>query len=174
MTARLPFTTHPTGCSVVCGGIILLSLISACNEPNPVAPIIAGYVEHVCIANGAFSIQAKLDTGANSSSINAARSQQFDRDGQQWVRINLTNRLSESLQIEAPVKKTIRIRRAGTQKERRLVIDLQLSIGGYSAVTEVSLANRTGQSYQLLIGRKFLADKVLVRSSDKFLLQNRC
>jgi hypothetical protein len=98
----------------------------------------------------------------------------FERNGVQWVQINLTNRLSQSYQIEAPVKKTVRIRRAGTSKVRRLVIDLRVCVGGYSATTEFSLADRSGQSYQVLIGRKFLADRILVKSSDKFLLNNRC
>ena len=143
--------------------------------PNAVAqPVVAGYLEKVWLGNDEIAFQAKLDSGANSSSLNAARSETFKKEGELWVRINLTNRWIQSYQFERPVKKTVRIRRAGTKTERRYVIDLKLCVGGKTAVTEFSLADRTGQSYQVLIGRKFMGGRILIDSSKKFVVSKHC
>lgn len=136
--------------------------------------VIAGYLEKVWIGNGDIAFEAKLDTGANSSSINAARAETFQRNKKTWVRVNLTNRWNQSFQLERPVKKTVRIRRAGARKTRRFIIDLKLCVAGRTAVTEFSLADRTGQSYQVLIGRKFLKERVLVDSGKQFIASKLC
>lgn len=136
--------------------------------------IVAGYLEKVWLGNNEIAFQAKLDTGANSSSLNAAKSEVFERDGQKWVRIDLTNRWNQSYQFERRVKKTVLIRRAGTKKQRRFIIDLKLCVGGRTMITEFSLADRTGQSYQVLVGRKFLRDQILVDAGKKFLVSRRC
>jgi len=138
------------------------------------ADVVAGYLEKVWLGDGDIAFEAKLDTGAKSSSLNAARAETFQRNKKTWVRINLTNRWNQSYQLERPVKKTVRIRRAGAPKTRRFIIDLKLCVGGHTAVTEVSLADRTGQSYQLLIGRKFLAGRILVDSGQQFIVSKLC
>ncbi len=136
--------------------------------------IVAGYLEKVWLGDNAIAFEAKLDTGANTSSINAARSETFQRNNKTWVRINLTNRWNQSYQFEVPVKKTLRIRRAGARKTRRFVVDLKLCVGGRSAVTEFSLADRTGQSYQILVGRRFLRGRLLVDSGKQFIVSKLC
>lgn len=136
--------------------------------------IVAGYVEKVWLGDNAIAFEAKLDTGANSSSLNAVRSETFQRNDKTWIRINLTNRWNQSYQFEVPVKKTVRIRRAGARKTRRFIVDLKLCLGGRTAVTEFSLADRSGQSYQVLVGRKFLKGRVLVDAGRQFVVSKLC
>jgi hypothetical protein len=47
--------------------------------------ILAGYLENVQIMPSALELKAKLDTGADHSSLNASEIRIFNRDGKRWV-----------------------------------------------------------------------------------------
>ena len=137
-------------------------------------PIVAGYIEKIHFSNGSVPFSAKLDSGANSGSINAQNPEVFHREGRYWIRFRLKNRQDQTQTIEVPIKSTVRIRRANTKTTRRFLIDLQTCIGGYRSTSEFSLADRRGLSYQVLVGRKLLADRVLIDTSSRNILGNDC
>lgn len=135
---------------------------------------IAGYVERVRIYPGGLSLVAKLDTGAENSSLNATNVERFDRNGKTWVRFEITNQQSRTIVIERPIHRTAQIRRHGGRIQERDVLLLWLCLGTVLKEVEVNIIDRTGFNYQLLIGRSYLSGEFLIDSSGSFLLESRC
>lgn len=136
--------------------------------------IVAGYVEKAWLGDTPVAFEAKLDTGANSSSIHVPGAKPFTRDGQEWVRIAMKNKAGEVFEQEVPINRYVTIRRAGTAKVERPIVVLRMCIAGRTAESEFTLADRTGQTYQVLVGRKFLKGRILVDSGRSYLGKQSC
>ena len=117
---------------------------------------VVGWIEKVRISPGNFIVHAKLDSGAEYSSLDAANLTEFDRKGEPWVRFDLTERDGQKITIERPLLRTATIKRHYLQSQKRPVIKLGVCIGNLYQETEVNLVDRTGFIYPLLIGRKFM------------------
>ncbi len=135
---------------------------------------VASYIETIWLGTPAVRFTAKLDTGARTSSINAAGYERFMKEGKTFVRFNITSAGGETIVIETAQTRTAVIRRAGTVLETRPVIDLLVCVAGHSARSEFTLADRTGMAYQLLIGRNFLKDRILVDSEKSQTVRTPC
>jgi len=129
-----------------------------------VEPARAGWVETAWLTAYGIAIDAKLDTGAENSSLDAGRYELFEREGKQWVRFSVRGHDSERRMIEAPVLRIARVRRAGTGIAQRPVIALALCVAGRTGEAEVTLTDRTGMDYTMLVGRSFLAGRLIVDS----------
>jgi hypothetical protein len=136
--------------------------------------VIAGYIEWARLERHSFDIRAKLDTGAKSSSINAIDMMTFVRNGKSWVRFSVMNKLGRTMLIERPIIRTAKIHRAGTAVSERPVIKLHVCVAGEASEAEVTLANRTGMNYALLIGRSFMRNRILVDSAATYLGDGKC
>lgn len=142
----------------------------AADAPMP----IAGWIETVVIDG--LPVEAKLDTGAKTSSIGATSMTFFNRHGVGWVRFGLAMRRAQnpSRTIEAPVVRTVRVRRAGAPTERRPVIALPLCLVGSRIMTEFTLTDRSKLDYVALVGRSALEGRVLVDPSRTHLAPANC
>ncbi len=137
-------------------------------------PIVAGYIEEVWLEKSPAPFKAKLDTGATTSSIHAPAYEIFMRDGREWVRFTITNHSRKALVVERPIERVATIRRAGVKDFKRPVIALHACIGGKMATTQFTLADRSGMSVQVLIGRSFLAQRIVVDSAKSFIAPPAC
>ena len=135
-------------------------------------PQVAGWVETAAVADPPRAIEAKLDTGAETSALSAVAITPFTRDGQQWIRFSLN--AAEPANLEAPLIRWVRIRRAGTKTGRRPVVSLPLCIAGVKSAAEFTLTDRTGLDYPMLIGRSALAGRIAVDSSRMHLAPEVC
>lgn len=156
--------------SVCAAGIIATGCIASAHARDTLihadtAPVTAGWIETAWLAGHALALDAKLDTGADTSSINAGSFETFSKDSRQWVRFQLKGRDGETRVIEAPVLRTARIRRAGAGVTERPVILLSVCVAGRSGEAEFTLADRTGMDFAMLIGRGFLAGRLMVDSA---------
>ena len=142
----------------------------------PAAPVVAGWVERVAIrAEGRWvSLKAKLDTGARTSSLDAPGYRSFERDGAAWVAFDLDDGDGGPHAVAVPVKRMVRIRRAEAEVDERPVIELEICLGGLRGVAEFTLADRSGMAYPVLVGRRFLAGRVLVDPGRTFVSRHRC
>lgn len=132
-------------------------------------PVTSGWIENAWFGESGIKFKAKLDTGANTSSINAPRYEEFDRDGARWVRFQITNSEGQDHKVESKIMRVAKIRRTGVASVSRPVILLDICIAGQKGTVEFTLADRTGMNYQVLIGRTFLAGRILVDSSRTYL-----
>ncbi|MGE6605353.1 ATP-dependent zinc protease [Halomonas sp. NPDC076908] len=120
-------------------------------------------------------LQARVDSGANTSSLSATDITRFERDGEDWVRFKLAlnedDVVVESQRdewIEAPIERRVRILQASGE-ESRPVISLLMTLGPISENVEFTLNDRTHLVYPVLLGRRFLMDIALIDVADTYL-----
>lgn len=153
--------------------LIILTFFSITCE-TAARQITVGWLEEVNLGQQGFMILAKLDTGADNSSINAVDVSSYSKDGQQWVRFTIENRHGREAVIEKPVKKTVRIKTKEGGSQERMVIELNICLSGIKKKVYVNLVNRGHYKYQMLIGRSFLSPEFLVDSSQKYTSDVSC
>ena len=134
----------------------------------------AGWVEYAYIMPDRFSMRAKLDTGADTTSINARKITTFIRDGSDWARFSVRNFEGDKLVIERPIVRTTTIKRHNGDHQDRPVIELSLCIDGITKTVEVNLVDRSKLNYQLLIGRNYMRNSLLVDSAKEYILPDHC
>lgn len=134
----------------------------------------AGWIEKAVLYPQGIVFHAKLDTGAKTSSLHASDPEFIFRDGKEWVRLGVTNRNIETVMIEAPVVRDVKIKRHFGDRQARKVVLLDLCIGNVRKTEEVNLVDRTGLNYQLLVGRNFLKGAMLIDSGSTYLLSPDC
>ncbi len=162
--------------------LLIAAIIVAVHRPASSHPLpgdgqnVAGWAENVRLYADAVAITvpAKLDTGAQSTSINAADQRRFVKGNLEWVAFSLVGGKGNKVEITAPIKRIARIRRAEVEVAERPVIELGLCIAGYTATVEVTLADRSGMDFSVLVGRNFMADRLLVDSGRSFIASNSC
>lgn len=154
-------------------GILLSVLLAADAQSTERRLEILGWIEDARLAPEGLPIRAKLDTGADNSSLNAPEVEEFERDDEEWVRFTVENSDGESQTFEKPVERMVRIRSA-SGVDRRHVIRMTVCIGDVLREVDVNLADRSELSYQMLIGRSYMKNHVLVDSARKFTMKPVC
>ncbi|NNU15733.1 ATP-dependent zinc protease [Parvularcula sp. ZS-1/3] len=136
---------------------------------------IIGEVERVHLADAGLSFAARIDTGATSTSIDARNIEEFERDGDPWVRFEVRTNDDDSAALERKVVDRVDIVSAGDTEDERLVVELELCLSDVLRTVEVNLADRKGLNYRLLVGRDLLSDGgFLVNVAQKFSHEPTC
>lgn len=140
-----------------------------------------GVNEKVLLEDFDVSVEAKLDTGAQTASLSARDIELIERDGKPWVRFRLAIDGVPDKRVERPVVRTSRIkRRSGDidpQSDQtytaRPVIELALCMGKNRRTVEVNLTDRSRFKYPLLLGTSALESfSALIDPSEKFTAGN--
>ena len=129
--------------------------------------VIIGAVERVALPEQNISLNARIDTGATTTSINAQDIKPFERDGKKWVRFDIHNESQKLVTLEKPISRVVNIKRHGAEDQDRYAVKVRLKLGEISLLTEVTLADRAKFTYPLLIGRNFLQDMAIVDVSKE-------
>ena len=150
-------------------GALVLALPAAAGEKK-----VVGWIEKVRIYPGNFLVHAKLDSGAEYSSLDAANLTQFERNGKPWVRFDLTEREGQKITMERPLLRLATIKRHNQEPQRRPVIKLGVCLGNIYQETEVNLVNRKNYQYRMLIGRKFMEGAVIIDPAARYTVEPEC
>ncbi|MDO6440886.1 MULTISPECIES: RimK/LysX family protein [unclassified Marinobacter] len=126
--------------------------------------VVVGEVENFYLAGPGLIYKARIDSGAETSSLDARNITRFERDGSNWVRFDVpVPGTEEFVTLEKEVSRRVRVIQASADEaERRVVVELQFSIGDHQQVAEFTLADRSNLTYQALIGRNVLRDVMLI------------
>lgn len=134
-------------------------------------PII-GEVEDVTVDPPGVKLEARIDTGAASSSIHAESIQLVERDGKRYVRFSVLNpETKELLDVESKLRRIVRIKQQTGEYERRYVVRLWLSMGDIKESVDVTLTDRSDFEFPLLVGRNLLTDTAIVDVSRNHTLK---
>jgi len=137
--------------------------------PNIAGFMIIGELEHVTIEPEDLRLKARIDTGAQTSSLGVSSQQSFERDGKQWLRFSVKDPDNEKLiEFEKPVLRTAKIKRHDAEAMERPVIKLKIKLGDIEVEREFTLADRAQYKFPVLIGRNVLAGKYIVDVNRKF------
>lgn len=132
---------------------------------------IMGSVEKVHLTKEKLELDARIDTGADASSMGVYGVKRFERDGKKWVRFSM-NEKAEAEVYEYPIYDNVKIKQSRTVSEDRIEIKVDIEMGGVSYKKQLfNLADRSHLAYQLLIGRSFLRDIAVVDVSRQRLLR---
>lgn len=142
---------------------------SSCPPATPAAyyegKLVVGSTEWIYLTPPGHHYQARVDSGATTSSLSAQDITRFERNGKRWVSFKLQHDdEAEPLLIEAPLVRNVRIRQASAEEvERRPVVQLTVNLGsGLQQDAEFTLTDRSQMTYPILLGREFLRDIVLI------------
>jgi hypothetical protein len=144
--------------------------VAACPPPEQVSnKLVVGQLEQVWLTDPELALTAKIDTGAETSSLDAHNIELFERDGRRWVRFEIIDPVTgASESLERRLKRTVGISQAGgAATKRRPVVKMGIVIGRSNQTAEFTLSDRSHQGYQALIGRNILKDVMIVDVSKK-------
>lgn len=169
MTPRMqtPFGVY------ILSALLALGLSDACQSKER-EKIIIGWIEKVRIDPSELTFNAKVDTGARTSSINARNIVEFEEEGKTWVRFEVINKKNESVTLELPLQREAVIKRHFGKRQHRSVVLMGICLGTIFKKTEVTLVDREGFIYTMLLGRSFLEGDFLIDISKNFTIKPAC
>ena len=135
---------------------------------------IIGWIEWVAITTEGLTMAAKVDTGADFSSVHAEKVRYFTRGGNQWVEFVLRDRANKPHTLQRPLERVARIKNKTPGYQERPVVILQICVGDAQHPAQVNLAQRDHFKYPLLLGRSFLKSRFLVDASTSYLQEPVC
>ena len=135
---------------------------------------IYGYLERARLVESTLEMEAKLDTGADHSSLDASDIEFFKRQGKPWVRFQVTGDDGRDAIFEREVIRTAVIKQRTGANAKRPVVLLRICLGRHSETVQVNLTDRSELSYPLLLGRSFLENGFLVNSAAEFTTPLNC
>ena len=139
------------------------------NSPDISGLVIIGEAEKVTIKSKDLRLKARIDTGAQTSSLGAVDQQPFERDGKKWLQFSVQDPNSGKLvEFKRPVVRIAEIKRHGAKAQERYVVELKISLGNIEMEREFTLADRSRYTFPMLIGRNVLSGKYLVDVNRKF------
>jgi hypothetical protein len=121
---------------------------------------IIGRIEQVNLPEWEFNnLEAKIDTGAFTSSLHCHHIEPFEREGKAWIRFYMLDPDHESysdkmLEMRLHDKREVKSSNGETELRYFIQTDIEFFDGKYTI--EFSLTDRSAMKYPLLIGRKFL------------------
>lgn len=135
---------------------------------------IVGYAEKTRIYPGALDVRTRVDTGARLASLHCECIRPIKRDGEDWVSFTVTNFAGEKISLEKKVHRIATIKRHFGETQERFVVELGLCLGSVYRETEVTLIDRAGLSFPMLIGRGFMGSDFLVDTAEKYINEPKC
>ena len=146
------------------------------NSATHSEPAIYGWIETVTFPQAGLQLEATLDTGAQTSSLDARSIEEFERDDEPWVRFRLEGERqggAASQWVERPIVRRVKVRGA-SGVDHRYVIHMQLCIGHQSYEEQFTLRDRSRMAYPALLGRRTLEHLGLVDVRRQHLQQPEC
>ncbi len=131
--------------------------------------LIVGAKERVWLPNLGLTLPARVDTGAETASLDARNITPFERNGKRWVRFEILHPdTKEHVEVERKLERTVSIVQSNSpEPERRPVVKLRVTLGHVNQTAEFTLSNRSHLDYQILVGRNILQDVMIVDVSKR-------
>jgi len=116
-------------------------------------------------------IDAKVDTGAYTSSLHCQHIEPYQENGKEYVKFNLLDPSHETYNDKLfrwPVFRKKTIKSSNGSREERFVVKTKVRIFDTIFTAELSLTDRSEMRYPVLLGRKLINNRFLVDVSKKF------
>lgn len=104
---------------------------------------------------GIEAVPAKVDTGAFSGALHATRIRELrNKKGDTCLRFSPLGSKDHTIQVDTYHKR--RVKSSNGQVSIRYAIDTTVELFGETYPITITLANRSGMKYPMLVGRNFL------------------
>lgn len=136
----------------------------------PDSKTILGEIEYVHLDPPGLEFTARIDTGAQTSSLNALDIVEFERDGKPFVKFNIIHPgTGEKIELTRRLRHYVRIKERGDREsQRRPVVRMRVALADINEQINFTLIDRGRHIHQVLIGRNLLRDLAIVDVSKKF------
>lgn len=140
-------------------------------EKTENSKIVLGGLENVLLDPPSMEFGARIDTGAQTSSLNALDLVEFERDGKPYVKFYVINpKTNDKIELTRLKRSHVRVKEKDIEAEsqRRPVIRLRVKLGNIDELIDFTLVDRSNFKQQVLIGRNFLRDLAIVDVSKEY------
>jgi hypothetical protein len=138
-------------------------------------PLLIGWKEYVDFPDwGLRRVRAKVDTGACTSALDVLRYRLEETAAGRVAHLELAlnRRHPDRLTlVQAPVLDTVAVKNSGGRREYRPVVEALIRLGPVLKRIRLTVANRSGMRYPMLLGRRALAGDFIVNVTRKYLLK---
>ena len=135
-------------------------------------PIVIGWRERVSFPDfDVVGVKAKVDSGAQTSSIHAFRPRFSHREDGEWVSFEIHPRRrsrKDAIRVSAKVLTHRWIRSSNGTRELRPVIVTTMMLGDEVFEAEMTLANRHLMAYRMILGRSAMRGRFIVDPSKSY------
>lgn len=153
---------------------LILSLIKKIEKLDTSREIrVIGRLEKILLPSlSKFTLDAKIDTGAYTSSLHCHNLELYKIKDRQWVKfyvLDPSHPEYDDIPFESPVYKIKNIRSSNGIVSERVIIKQNVLFCGEKNKIQLSLSNRSDMKFPVLIGRRYLSGKYIVDVSKKFI-----
>ena len=132
-----------------------------------------GWREWVSLPDlGVREIKAKVDTGADNSSLHAFDIERYDDEGRPMVRFEIhphQRKRKPSIACIAEVVDERMVKNPGGRAERRPVIRTKLVVAGAEIEALVNLTTRDEMTFRMLLGRRAVRGNFVIDPGRSYL-----
>lgn len=121
---------------------------------------------------GVSEMKAKVDTGADNSSLHAFNLERFERDGVEYVRFEIHPKQRSrkpSIRCEAPLAMEKKVKNPGGRTELRPVIRTRVVVAGEELEALVNLTSRDEMGFRMLLGRRAVRSRFVIDPGRSYL-----
>ena len=116
-------------------------------------------------------IKARIDSGAKTSSIQSTNIKQFKKGKETWVSFDV-NPIQDNLSIvvhcESEIIDVRIVKSSSGITDKRYVVKETITLGEHTFEIELTLANRDGMYFRMLLGREAMKDRFIVDPSKEY------
>ena len=119
-------------------------------------------------------VKAKIDTGARTSALDVLSYELHDTDDglTATLRLSLDPRHPERVQeLTVPVLKMAVICNSSGMREQRPLVETTLRLGPVTKRVPLTITNRSGMRFRMILGRKALEGDFIVDVGKKYLMR---
>jgi hypothetical protein len=141
------------------------------NQQSLLSPL--GWREWVGLPEWSLSfVKAKVDTGARTSSLHAEHLEEFERNGDQWIRFRVSpwqGSNQDSVTAEAPLVESRTVKSSTGAAQHRPIVSTTVTIAGQHLEVELTLTDRSDMGFKMLLGRQALRKRFTVDPGSSYL-----
>lgn len=141
---------------------------------KPAKKIVVGALEKCDLPDlGITDLVMRVDTGAATSSLHVENVEEYQKDGKSWISFDIhpdVYNVAKITRHSSEVKAVRKVRSSSETLEHRYVISTTLAIGEHKWRIKINLTDRTEMTYNMLLGRQAMANKIMVDPGKEFLI----
>jgi len=121
---------------------------------------------------GVVEMKAKVDTGADNSSLHAFNVERIERDGAEYVRFEIHPKQRSkkpTIHCEAPLAMEKKVKNPGGRTELRPVIRTRVVVAGEELEALVNLTSRDEMGFRMLLGRRAVRSRFVIDPGRSYL-----
>ena len=147
-------------------------------DPSSQRPLVIGWKEYLDFTDWQVRrVKVKIDTGARTSALDAVGYELHETGGLGLVaelRLALHRKHPGRLTVvRTPVLQMVVVSNSGGVREERPLIETTIRLGPVSKRVQLTVANRAGMLFPVILGRKALEGDFVVDVSRKYLLRGQ-